>query len=203
MAVRTLETMRLEVLHQLFSTATQEASTAMSRWTRGLITLSLDEVREIPLCDVSTELDFGQELWTMVVLTLQGELGGDMILAFDDDNGRHLAAALMNRPVNTDPEWSALEKSCLNETGNILGCAYLNTLTRLIDAELVPSPPMFIQDYGASVLQQALMTQAALCDQVLICRTNFQREGESLNWNVFFVPTPQLRSALESAMLSS
>ena len=41
----------------------------MCRWTNGLITLTLDEVREIPLEDVCAELDLGDELLTMVVLT--------------------------------------------------------------------------------------------------------------------------------------
>jgi chemotaxis protein CheC len=81
-----------------------------------------------------------------------------------------------------------------------LGCAYLNAITRLIDKELVPSPPYFIQDFGASVLQQALMTQAMTSNQVLVCRTGFHREGEELNWNVLFMPAANIRAAMEHAM---
>ena len=47
--------------------------------------------------------------------------------------------------------------SGLVETGNILGCAYMNALTRLVGTDLVPSAPYFIQDFGASVLQQAMV----------------------------------------------
>jgi len=193
----------LEVLHQLFTSATHDASAAMCRWTNGLITLALDEVREIPLDRVCEELDFGDELLTMVVLTLDGDVGGQIILTFDDENGRKLAASLLGRKVETSEEWSELEQSALTETGNILGCAYVNALTRLIEVELIPSPPYFIQDYGASVLEQALMTQAMTSDSILICRTAFQREGEALNWHVFFVPTLELRNALEEAIESA
>ncbi len=191
---------KLGVLHQLFASATHDASAAMCRWTDGLITLSLDEVRELPLAEATEELDLGDELLTMVVLSLQGEVGGEMILTFDDENGRQLVAALLQRPLNDDTEWSDLEKSALTETGNILGCAYMNAITRLIDHELVPSAPYFIQDYGASVLQQALMVQAMSSDQVLVCRTGFHREGEELNWRVLFVPTAALREAMERAL---
>ena len=114
----------------------------MCRWTDGLITLSLDEVREIPLEEVCTELNLGDELLTMVVLSLEGEIGGEMILTFDEQNGRQLAASLLRRSLDTTAEWSALEKSALTETGNILGCAYMNALTRLINHELVPSAPL-------------------------------------------------------------
>jgi chemotaxis protein CheC len=191
---------KLEVLHQLFASATHDASAAMCRWTDGLITLTLDEVREIPLEDVCAEMNVGDELLTMVILSLEGEIGGEMILTFDNENGRQLVASLLGREVNIDPEWTDLEKSALTETGNILGCAYMNALTRLIDTELVPSPPYFVQDYGASVLQQALMAQAMTCDEVVICRTGFHREGEELNWRVLFVPTEAMRTAMEHAL---
>ena len=131
----------------------------------------------------------------MVVLSLEGEIGGEMILTFDEVNGRQLAASLLGRPVGDNPQWSELEKSALTETGNILGCAYVNAITRLIDHELVPSAPYFIQDFGASVLQQALMVQALTSDQVLICRTGFHKEGAELNWHVLFVPTAALRQS--------
>jgi len=198
--LRTPQLFEMGLLHELFSSATHDASAAMCRWTNGLITLSLDEVREIPLESACAELKIGDDMLTMVVLSLQGEIGGEMILTFDEQNARELAASLLGREAQADAPWSDLEQSALNETGNILGCAYMNALTRLIGADLVPSPPYFIQDYGASVLQQALMAQAMTSNQALICRTSFQREGKELNWNVFFVPTQALREKMDESL---
>lgn len=194
----------LALLQQLIASATHDASAAMCRWTSGLITLSLDEVREVPLEEAAAALNLGDDLLTMVVLTLDGEVGGTMILTFDEQNGRDLAATLLNRqPGEPGTPWTNLEKSALNETGNILGCAYMNALTRLIGAELVPSPPMFMQDFGASVLEQALLQQAATCDTATLCRTTFQRGGQNLNWNVIFLPSSGLRQALVHALIQN
>lgn len=194
------ENSQLALLHQLFASATHDASAAMCLWTDGLIRLTLDEVREIPLEQVCEALSLGDELLTMVVLSLEGDVGGQMILTFDEANGRQLAASLLGKPVSQSPEWSELEKSALTETGNILGCAYMNALTRLIGVALVPSAPYFIQDYGASVLQQALLVQAMTCDQVLICRTGFHRQEEELNWRVLFIPTDAMRRHMTEAL---
>jgi len=191
---------KLEVLHELLAAATHEASASMSRWTNGLISLSLDEVRELPLEEVAAELELHDELLTMVVLSLEGPLGGEMILTFDEQNARQLAASLLNRPVNQDPEWTELEKSALTETGNILACAYMSALSRLIGEDLIPTAPYFLQDYGASVLQQALLPQAMAGDQILLCRTGFHRHGENLNWRVLFVPNHALREGMEKAI---
>ncbi len=195
-----LENPKLAVLHQLLASATNDASVAMCRWTSGLISLTLDEVREIPLPEVCPTLGIGDELLTMVVLTIDKELGGVMILAFDEVNARQLAAALLNCPVSDSPQWSELEQSALTETGNILGCAYMNAISRLINQELVPSAPYFIQDYGASVLQQALIAQAITSDKAVVCRTGFHRHGVDLNWHILFVPNETLRVAMENAM---
>ena len=191
---------RLDLLHQLFASATHDASAAMCRWTNGLITVTLDQVREIALEEVSAELEIGDELLTMVVLTIGGEVGGNLILLFDNVNGRQLAASLLGREPGTEPEWSELEKSALTETGNILGCAYVNALVRLIGTDLMPSAPYFIQDYGASVIQQAVMTQALTSDRLLLCQIGFRRKDEQLDWRVVFVPTQGMQEAMQRSL---
>jgi chemotaxis protein CheC len=190
----------LRILHHVLSTATNHASAAMCRWVGSVITLSLDDVVEVPLEEVLGRLNVSDEMVTSVVLTLEGSEGGTLILMFDEASGRHLAATLLRREVSTEPEWTEIEISALNETGNILGCAYMNALTKLVDVELVPSIPYFLCDFGASVLEQALMAQAAAMEKVLICNTKFHRGDEDLNWNVIFVPSDRLRAKLEAAV---
>lgn len=194
------EPSKIHLLRELFSTATHDASTAMCQWTNSLICLSLDEVCEMPLEVACAELDLDEEQLTMVVLNLEGEIGGSMVLMFDERNGRELAASLLQAEPEAGPGWSEMEQSALMETGNILGCAYVNAITRLIDQVLVPSAPFFVQDFGESVIQQALVAQAASRDTVLVCRTCFHHEDEELNWWLLFVPSIELRTAMENAL---
>jgi chemotaxis protein CheC len=190
----------LGAIYELFASATHDASAAMCRWTNGLITVTLDQVREIALEEVSARLGIGDDLLTMVVLTIGGEVGGNLILLFDEVNGRQLAASLLGRAPGTEPEWSELEKSALTETGNILGCAYVNALTRLIGSDLIPSAPYFIQDYGASVVEQAVMTQALTSDRLLLCQIGFCRNDQQLDWHVVFVPTQGMQEAMQRSL---
>ncbi len=187
-------------LQELFASATHDASAAMCRWTDGVITVALDKVRQVALEEVAVELAVGDEPMTMVVMTLGGELGGSIILMFDDQSGRELAASLLGRAAGAESEWSELEKSALMETGNILGCAYVNALTRLVGMDLRPSPPYFIQDFGASVLEQTLIAQAAASDSLLLCDIAFRRQGGKLDWRVVFVPTPGLQESLQRSL---
>ena len=189
-----------QIVAGILKAATVHASTAMNQWTGGQASMSVDQVIETPLEEATAELDLGMDLLTMVVLGVDGQYGGQLILAFDEVNGRKLAAALLNREVPDEPEWTAIEQSAIMETGNIMGSAYLNEMTRLLGAELKPSAPYFVQDFGASVLQQALMVQAAECESVLICKTHFEFNNQQVNWHVFFVPDHDMVKAMNDAL---
>ena len=193
---------KLHLLQQLFAAATHDASAAMCCWTNSVITLTLDEVCDVPLAEACLEMNLDDERMTMVILNLEGEIGGSMILTFTEDDGRRLAASLLQCEPDSTPEWNEMEQSALQETGNILGCAYMNAITRLINYQLVPSVPYFVQDFGASVLEQALVAQASGRDSVLVCRTGFHCQNEDLHWRVLFIPTVALRNAMEEAIHS-
>jgi chemotaxis protein CheC len=189
----------LQVLTEFFTAATHRASAAMSQWTRGQVTLSLDEFKQINLDELEAHIDIGDELLTMAIIGIKGFDDSSLILAFDDTNGRSLAASLLNRAVNTEPVWSKLEESAIMETANILGSAYLNELTRLTNRELWPSPPLLTQDFGLSVLEQVIMAQAMVSDDIVLCKTRFEFDSRHLKWNVFFVPGSDLLEALCAA----
>jgi chemotaxis protein CheC len=199
-ALGCMENLKLSLLRDLFASATHDASAAMCRWTNSLIRLTLDEVCEIPLENVCADLNLGDDPLTMVVLNIEGDAGGALVLTFTEESARGLAASLLDADVNSGPDWKELERSALCETGNILGCAYVNAIARLIDYQLVPSTPHFVVDYGASVLQQAILGQAAATDTVLIGRTRFQHNDEELSWWLLFIPSVALRTVIERAL---
>lgn len=180
----------------VFAPAIDKASSAMSAWTHGEVTLALDEVREVAVEEVATTLDLTDELSTLVMLAVGGDLGGQLILTFDRLNACRLIESLLGRTVDSECAWGELEISALQETGNILGSAYLNAMTALTGRRFWPSPPLVTEDYAMSVVEQAVMTQAMIEDRVLLCRTRFTRLGQRVEWNLIFVPSPELLELL-------
>ncbi len=189
--------------HNVFGPATESASTAMKAWTNGQVVLSLSEVQEVPLEEVSVVLELGDSMSTMVVVDVVGAFGAQLILQFDEEGARQLVACLLSRAVGPMNTWAQLEISALAETGNILASAYLNQITLLTGHRVMPSPPFVIQDFAAGVLESAVIAQAISGETILLCRTTFQLRGEPIEWNVFFVPSSELLKTLgESAAYS-
>lgn len=187
-----------QMLKKLFAEATNESAKKMEIWTGGEINLVLDDVVHVPLEFVSDQIEGINDLLTMVVHEIQGDAGGTLIVMFDEQTAGDFVSHMLARPRNYSAEWTDLEESVLRETGNILSSAYTAALTEQLMQIILPSPPILIRDFGCSILGQALFEQASESDAVWICRTRFQRGGEDLNWQVFFIPNPNMCRILEN-----
>ncbi len=184
---------QLRLLTTIFSKGAEDASRAMSKWLRGGVHLAIDEVRQIPFHQAAEAIEHPDELLSACIMNLQGRMSGKLVLAFNDASGLALADILMARPTGTSTEWTELEQSAARETTNILGCAYLNSLVSHLpcfgeDSELIPSPPELQRDYAASLFEALFMDQLLVSDQILLVRTEFERNGMKLHWQLILLP---------------
>ena len=105
-----------------------------------------------------------------------------------------LADMLLDQPRGTAAAWDDMERSAALETTNIVACAYLTALARVVpheaaeSTEMLPSPPQFSQEYAESLIEFALMGQAMATDHVLLAKTRFEVDGEPVNWTLLCVP---------------
>lgn len=191
-------------LVRAFTTATEEASSAMHRWTGGSVVLTLEEVYETTLEEAVPSIEIGDEPLSIVVLQITGEFPGDMMLAFAESDAQRLASDLAASVSGGDVSNDEWQRSALMETGNILCSAYLNALTDLVEEPLLPSPPYFIQDYGVTVFEQVLMQHALTAETIFLNSTTFRRnETDRLNGHLFFIPGEELRGLISQRLKRS
>jgi chemotaxis protein CheC len=200
---------QLDALAGVLHAGATEASTALSGWLGRPTQVTSDTVKELSLPEATTALGESDEPICFCVVELSGILGGCMILAFDDASGLALADVLMGQARGTSTAWGDMETSAALETTNIVCCAYLNALSRAFgagtvgavnDPELVPTPPSFSRDYATSLLEFALMGQMVVSDHVLLARTQFQIDGEPVNWKLLLVPDAESMVTLRTVL---
>lgn len=182
--------------NRVFHPAIEAASRVMGVWTQGRVSLSLEEVCEIPLDALGDAVRNAQEPAVIISLGVDGDVSGRFLFALDDAGAERLVALLLDRGCRGSAEWSELERSALLETGNILGSAYLSALTNVVGMRLLPTPPEMIRDYLSCVLEQAVMIQALQSDTLLLAHTCFRHGDQRVDWNLVFVPSPELLELL-------
>ena len=181
-------------LSSLFERGAEEASAALSRWLGQPATLRTCEVDEVDLAEAAELLGPADGLVAACSMELVGRITGQLLLVFEDRSGLALADLLLRQPAGTATSWGDLEQSAANETANIVGCAYLNSLAAQLprsdaDATILPSPPSFRHEFAGSLLEFALMDQALQLDRLLLIKTRFEAEERKLDWSLLLVPS--------------
>ena len=145
-------------------------------------------------------MNLGDDLLTMVVLNLEGEIGGSMVLTFNEENGRQLAASLLQTEPNSRPGLERIGAIGADGDGQY-------PRLRLRERHHPADRPRV--DAFAAVLRSGLWGERGRAgaggpgrrrDTALICRTCFHNEDEELNWWLLFVPSVALRTAMENAL---
>jgi chemotaxis protein CheC len=206
------------VLRTIFDRGAEGASQVLSKWLSEEVRLVISEVELIELARTAELLGPEDSLVAACTMGLTGRLTGLILLIFEDRSGFALVDLLTRQPIGTTMEWGEFEKSAATETTNIIGCAYVNALATHLPGiasgasdqsdeaetdggELVPTPPMFVQEFAGSLLQFALMDQALELDQLLLIHSQFEsgRPGLNLDWTLLFIPS---RVSLRTLALS-
>jgi chemotaxis protein CheC len=194
------------LLRVIFDRGAEGASQALSKWLDEEVHLAISEVEIIELAQTAELLGPPDSLVAACSMGLTGRLTGLILLVFEDQSGHALVDLLMHQPIGTTNNWGELEQSAAKETTNIIGCAYVNALAAHLPgivasasrkpedtdgAKLVPTPPIFVQEFAGSLLQFALMDQAIELNHVLLIHTQFNsgRQGLNLNWTLLVIPS--------------
>ena len=197
----TLSQPQMEQLTVLFRCGASDASQALSLWLGRHASVCVDQLRQLNLEEATESLGPADATLCACIMGVTGGISGQMLFCFDDESGLSLCDLLLCRD-SVYIEWGELETSSSMETANIVGCAYLNSLANAMprftspvpDCQgktshvWVPTPPQFVRDFAASILQFAVLNQAIEFDTVLVAQTKFQIDNQPVAWSLLLIP---------------
>jgi chemotaxis protein CheY-P-specific phosphatase CheC len=168
--------------------------------------IAIEAIDQCPLEKAIGILGGSDAALCVALMEMEGTLSGHMILAFDDVSGWVIPDLLLGRSPGTTNEWGDVETSCVLETMNIAGSAYLNGIARDLTergqskCELVPSPPVFLRDFAESLLESAFMDQALAESDVVFARARFDLSGQPRCWTFLLIPDPDSLKTLSDIL---
>lgn len=204
---------QVDVLAALFHSGAAEATKALSTWLGRNVSVTVDQVEQLPFEETTESLGPAESTLCACVMGITGGMRGQILFCFDDASGLSLCDLLLGRE-QVSVEWGELEQSSALETANIVGCAYLNSLSSALpvmssrslasatgfDSALVPTPPLFVRDFAASIMEFAIMNQALEFDTILVAQTKFQIDGRPFDWSLLLIPDSQSLEMMKEAL---
>ena len=174
--------MQLDALRELANVASGTAATALSQMLGREIGLNVPKALALPLADAVDAAGDPAELVTGVVLEMEGDIPGLVLLLIDPDAATVLCG-LLGVEAGTEVGDSALQ-----EIGNILGASYLSAIGSMTGLNLLPCPPHLMTDLLGAIVATMLAQTAGHGEIALLLDSELDVAGEPCAISFLLLP---------------
>jgi chemotaxis protein CheC len=185
----------LEILLELGSIGAGHAATSLSDIFQEQILIEVPRIHTLPPNQVPKFYKKHDVLTTAIYMQLRGEAECDILLLFEVEEAKKIAAMMMMLPSPDDVE-PEMEASAIEELGNIVIGSFLSALSDFTGADLVPNPPQRATDSFDAILDNFLIKQMLASDMAIIFDTHFKRTDGNISGILMMFPSRELQSVL-------
>jgi len=183
-----LNNIQLDVLREIGNIGAGNAVTALAKLLNRKVDMEVPRVKILEFQEVSEMLG-GAELPVVgILLKITGDLTGKIMFILQQKAAAMLVNMLMNRPLDTEPEFNDMDISALKEIGNILAGSYLSALSGLTNLKILPTIPDLAIDMAGAIISVPAIEFGKVGDTVLYIETEFCEGNEKVVGDFFLVP---------------
>ncbi|MHB8136690.1 MAG: chemotaxis protein CheC [Anaerolineaceae bacterium] len=145
----------------------------------------------VKLMDISKMLGGPEDETVAIYLKTEGGIAGQMMLAMPFEKAMGLVDMIMGEPVGTTTTLGQMEKSALQELGNITGTYFLNYVSDNTGSSVRPTPPAVMVDMCAAILDIVIATAGLENEEVLMFNADFVQGELSTEIQFWVIPDPK------------
>lgn len=182
-----------DVLKEIGNIGAGNAMTALSQMLQCKVDMRVPQVRLLDFQDVGALMGGEEQIMACVMLFVEGDITGSMMFMIEMSSAKHLLNKVMMGYGDSqgEAEFSEMEFSAMQEVGNIITGAYLNSLSTLTNLKIHPSPPQMTVDMAGAILSVPAIEFGILGDKLLLIQSQFFDEVEI---NGYFILIPDIKS---------
>ncbi|MBS3974958.1 MAG: chemotaxis protein CheC [Actinobacteria bacterium] len=188
MEISKLTELQLDAIREIGSIGAGHAATALSQLTGKQIDISVPSLEIVPCTEVPQVFGGPERLVGAVYARILGDISGNILFMVDRESSLALVDLMRGRTIGTARTFGHEEERQVTHTASVLIAAYIASIARLTDMDILPSSPMFALDMAGAILQVAALEASLSSDQAILVRTRFSDEGTSVDGAPFFLP---------------
>lgn len=186
-----VSTQYLDVLKELGNIGAGNAMTALSQMLGCKVDMRVPQVELLDFSEVGSIMGGEEQIMVGVFLGVEGDITGSMLFLVEQNSAKHLINKVMMGMGTPGEEFSEMELSAMQEIGNIITGAYLNSLATITNLCIYPSPPALTVDMAGAILSVPAIEFGIYGDKILMIQSQFFDEVEI---DGYFVLVPDIDS---------
>lgn len=190
--INQMDDMQFDVLKEIGNIGAGNATTALSKMINSKVDMRVPKVELLGFQELSDIVGGEETIVVGILVTLEGDVDGMMMFMMERRCARSLVDLLMGMPTGEDEEFDEMSLSALQEIGNIIGGAYLSSLSALTNLTISESVPYLAIDMAGAILSVPAIEFGKLGDKALLIQSQFLEDSKELDG--FFILIPTLES---------
>ena len=162
-----------DILKELGNIGAGNATTALAQMLGRKVDMKVPQVRLLDFNEVGAVMGGEEQIMAGIYLFVEGDITGSIMFLLKEDAARELVGKLMGISMKTEGQMTEMELSALNEIGNIITGAYLNSLSSLTNMKIFPSIPYLSIDMAGAILSVPAIEFGAIGDKILLIQSQF------------------------------
>lgn len=180
-----------DVLKELGNIGAGNAMTALSQMLDCKIDMKVPQVRLLDFSEVGELMGGEEQIMAGVFLGVEGDITGSMMFMVQEESARHLIQKITMGMLPEGNEFEEMGLSAMQEVGNIITGAYVNSLSSMTNLKVILSPPAMTVDMAGAILSVPAVQFGIYGDKILLIQSQFYDE---LEMDGYFILIPDLES---------
>lgn len=122
-----------------------------------------------------------------IYVNFYGDIQGTVLLIIDKHSADIIIEDLLGKR-DSEEEYNELELSAIQEIGNILTSAYVNSISALSNLDIVISVPSVSIDMAGAILSVPAIEYSMISEEVILIENKILKGEDEMNVNFFLLP---------------
>ena len=180
----------VELLLKISKEGIENAAKGFSGMLGKEFLVAKSSVKLVKLMDIPKMLGGPEDETVAIYLKSEGSIAGQMMLVLPLEKAMGLVDMIMGQEMGTTQALGSMEKSALQELGNITGTYFLNYVSDNTGSSVRPTPPAVMVDMCAAILDIVIATAGLENDEVLMLDADFRHGDLSTEIQFWVIPDP-------------
>ncbi|MCU4752734.1 chemotaxis protein CheC [Natrialbaceae archaeon A-CW2] len=124
-----------------------------------------------------------------VAFEFDGTPSGYLLFLFDEDSAHEIVDAMVPMEVDHDGDgFGEMGTSAIKELGNIMASGFLDGWANVLDTTIDHSPPEFIHDIGAAVIDPVVIQLGEDQEFAFVFDTQVVADGQAFDCDIYAIP---------------
>lgn len=199
-----LDEMQLDALKEIGNIGSGNAATALSAMLEKEVNIAVPKINVLDYSSACEALGGPEQLLVGILFSICGDITGMMMFLLHQEFAHMVLNSLVGSEFDGYSALDEMDKSTIQEVGNIMAGSYVNAMAALTGLTIDLSVPTMNVDMAGALLSVPAIYYANISDKIIVIEDEFGHEQVGASSHVLLIPEVDgLEKLMESLGLGS